>query len=195
MKISSFAILAMLAVLPGVSLAETVVFSTSSYTQNKIGDEIGSDLDQFSIDGASDQSLTFSGSTTATIATYAFLVGGNCTACVLTPSYDAVFQMTLGGQTQTISIPYSWSSIGSADQLAFGQATTPVSFNLGHDMLTVTALIPPKSLVSSGGTESGNLQATFSITSAVPEPETYAMLLAGLGLLGVRRKARASLPN
>ena len=37
------------------------------------------------------------------------------------------------------------------------------------------------------------MNANISFTSAVPEPETYAMLLAGLGLIGAavkRRKAK-----
>ncbi len=44
------------------------------------------------------------------------------------------------------------------------------------------------------GNESGYLSANFNV-SAVPEPETYAMMLAGLGLLGFaarRRKAKAA---
>jgi hypothetical protein len=46
------------------------------------------------------------------------------------------------------------------------------------------------------GTKGGTMQGTFpitqSITAAVPEPETYAMMLAGLGMMGFvarRRKA------
>ena len=45
-----------------------------------------------------------------------------------------------------------------------------------------------------GGTMKGVDQITQNITAAVPEPETYAMLLAGLGLMGTiarRRSARA----
>jgi hypothetical protein len=42
-------------------------------------------------------------------------------------------------------------------------------------------------------TTSGAITVTYNYISAVPEPETYAMLLAGLGLMGVvvrRRKAK-----
>lgn len=43
-----------------------------------------------------------------------------------------------------------------------------------------------------GGTDADQRITAFSLTSAVPEPETYAMLLAGLGLVGfaARRKAK-----
>lgn len=41
-----------------------------------------------------------------------------------------------------------------------------------------------------GGTMQGTLPNMQTITAAVPEPETYAMLLAGLGLLGIAARRR-----
>jgi len=41
----------------------------------------------------------------------------------------------------------------------------------------------------------GSISATVTNTTPVPEPETYAMMLAGLGLMGAiarRRKAKAA---
>jgi MYXO-CTERM domain-containing protein len=43
------------------------------------------------------------------------------------------------------------------------------------------------------GTDADQRITSFSVTSAVPEADTYAMLLAGLGLVGLigrRRKSR-----
>ena len=40
--------------------------------------------------------------------------------------------------------------------------------------------------------EMGFGQLGYTITAAVPEPETYAMLLAGLGLIGVAARRRAA---
>ncbi len=46
-----------------------------------------------------------------------------------------------------------------------------------------------------GENATGVTDVQLGITTAVPEPETYAMMLAGLGLLGFaarRRKAKAA---
>jgi hypothetical protein len=48
-------------------------------------------------------------------------------------------------------------------------------------------------VAGAGGTMQGTYPISQSITAAVPEPETYAMMLAGLGLLGfVARRRRTS---
>lgn len=176
----------------GTAHAETITFSTTDYSQSSIGQDpgVGGAYDQFSIAGVTNQSVTFSGSSIVTIGQYSFVVGVNCTTCQLTPSYDAVFNMTIGAQTKTFDIPYSWSSTGPTDTLTFG-APAPITFNVGSELITVTG-INPGALSSGGETLTGNVQATLtgdmqttsSSVSAVPEPETYAMLLAGLGLIG-----------
>jgi hypothetical protein len=43
---------------------------------------------------------------------------------------------------------------------------------------------------ASGGMEVDHLQYGAGAAAAVPEPETYAMLLAGLGLLGFAARRR-----
>ena len=43
-----------------------------------------------------------------------------------------------------------------------------------------------------GGTMKGTLSNTQTITAAVPEPETYAMMMAGLGMIGFMARRRKS---
>ena len=48
-------------------------------------------------------------------------------------------------------------------------------------------------VLGAGGTMRGTFPNTQTITAAVPEPETYAMLLAGLGLIGgIARRRRTA---
>jgi hypothetical protein len=43
---------------------------------------------------------------------------------------------------------------------------------------------------ASGGMEVDHLQYGAAIAGAIPEPETYAMLLAGIGVLGFTARRR-----
>ena len=174
-----------------VACADSVSFSTGNYYQSAIGDEIGSGYDIFQIDGLTN-TVSFMGSTTAKIADYTFTVGGNCNSCTLTPSYTADFTITVGAATKHLSFGYSWASTGPIDTLTIG-AAGPVSFDLGEGKVLTVEPLAFGPLSGGGGPVSGPLDARFTI-AAVPEPETYAMFLAGLGMMGAvakRRRARA----
>src|SRR6185369_4028959 len=46
-------------------------------------------------------------------------VGSYCYSCTLTPSFDAVIDLTIDGVTQTFDLPYAWYSSGPSDFLSF----------------------------------------------------------------------------
>ena len=39
--------------------------------------------------------------------------GPNCYSCTLTPSFDAILDVKVRGETQQLHIPYAWYSVGS----------------------------------------------------------------------------------
>lgn len=80
--------------------------------------------------------------------------------------------------------------LGSATFTAIGTETDYASFSTGAGPYSLTHHY---AITASGA---GNANSTVNLmVSAVPEPETYAMLLAGLGLMGFvarRRKQKAA---
>jgi len=88
---------------------------------------------------------------------------------------------------------------GSKYVVRFGQRDAPFNFILDGNLLsstagnfTTTALSSGEHFVTLQGISGGATAYTGGIfnVSAVPEPETYAMFLAGLGLMGVIAKRR-----
>ena len=85
---------------------------------------------------------------------------------------------------------------------SYSDAGTKTAFTgTGSSTMSASVFGTATSLVngSSGNTRSLVLptfdayaKVTYNYVSAVPEPETYAMLLAGLGLIGVAARRRKS---
>jgi hypothetical protein len=65
-------------------------------------------------------------------------------------------------------------------------------FTLGAGGYNITGVLNQSVLESVGGAPLNSTSGNIRLTVApIPEPETYAMLLAGLGLLGVAARRRA----
>lgn len=71
------------------------------------------------------------------------------------------------------------------------KAFASVSYTSTGPMLFQVSLVDGKILVNVDGDGTGaGTDLTLTVTTSVPEPETYAMMLAGLGLLGFVARRR-----
>jgi PEP-CTERM motif len=172
-----------------VAPAAAVTIATGSYANTGLGAEFQTPYDNFAIDGATLNVSLSQAPIEISLGEVSFEVGPNCYSCSLTPSFDAFLDITVDGMTRQLDLPYSWSSSGPNDFLAFG-TPMPVLFDFGSLGAVTIAVETLNALSSSGGTVHGNLYAMASVT-AVPEPTSYAMMLAGLGVIGfVARRRR-----
>ena len=103
-----------------------------------------------------------------------------------------------GGQQYILAFDLAGSQRGSVENVNvnFGSAVDNLAVNSGDGFSNHTLLFTPSttgiySLIfqNAGGDNVGALLDNVSV-SAVPEPETYAMLLVGLGLLGFMARRR-----
>jgi PEP-CTERM motif len=162
-----------------VTPAHADSFSTSGGSVFSIGDQIGSTFDQIVLDPFSG---VLNGAGTYVLNPLHFIVGINATQATLNNTGSFSEMLTIGSETQTLTIPFS-VDINYSDTLRILGGST-LAFS-GYTV-TLNSLGP----VTQGvGTYDAALTATVA---AVPEPEIYAMMMAGLGLLGwhTRRKNR-----
>ena len=166
--------------------ARAMTVTSGSYLNSGIGAEFATSYDNFSILGATDTFATPTSPIDVTIATYSFEIGPNCWSCSLTPSFDAIFDITIDGVTKQLDLPYAWHSSGLNDFLTFGTAA-PVQFDFGNMGRFMLALDSIDMIYGAGGSINGNVNATLT---PIPEPATYAMMFAGLGALGFVARGR-----
>ena len=106
-----------------------------------------------------------------------------------------------GGTTYTLSFDLGGSHRGTAETVNVNFGSTAASYTLSSadPFSTLSLNFTPGSngsygisYLNVGGDNVGALLDNVSV-SAVPEPETYAMLLAGLGLMGfIARRRKTS---
>lgn len=185
-----FALTALL-VAVAASPAQAMDVTTASYANTSIGAEFASPYDNLFID-ANSFNVTMTGAPIeVSLADYRFEVGPNCYTCSLTPSFDALIDITVDGITRQLDLPYSWSSSGPVDSLTFA-TPAPLLFTFADQGALTIAVDNLGTLSSSGDAVSGHLTATLTV-SAVPEPAPWTLTLAGLGLVAFvksRRKRR-----
>jgi len=175
--------------------AHAVDIHVGSYVQTGIGAEFATPYDTFRFVGGNVTVAASPMPAVVTLGSYSFEVGPNCYSCTLTPSFDAVIDLTIDGVTRPFDLPYGWYSSGPNDFLTFAQPA-PLMFDFGNQGVLVIALDAIATLVSPGGKVYGDLYATASMAPAsitpVPEPASYALMLAGFGVVAFvarRRKA------
>ncbi|MFY7907730.1 MAG: collagen-binding domain-containing protein [Burkholderiaceae bacterium] len=157
----------------------------------------GSDFEVFNVNTATFRNLSLSG------------VKAGATVVINYTGSDAV--LFAGGQlTQSVGIGSldAWGK--PATQLEALNSNVLFNFNKATDVTVASfvggSILAPNALVYGGETRTGgghlegqlialglktNLEVGYSpLVSAVPEPQTYAMLLAGLGVLGFLSRRR-----
>ncbi|MEY4767059.1 MAG: hypothetical protein RI907_3732 [Pseudomonadota bacterium] len=88
------------------------------------------------------------------------------------------------------SDPRAALTSAQVDKLAYADCTTGSLMGMGAAPMCMTGWVNHAKANLAGGTMQGAYPITQTITAAVPEAESWALALAGLGVVGVLRQRR-----
>ncbi len=149
---------AVLVTVAAVAPASAYNISTGSYANSGMGAEFATPYDNLFIDGATLDVALGTSPVSISLGSYTFEVGPNCYSCTLTPTFDALIDVTVDGLTRQLDLPYAWSSSGPDDSLTFA-TPAPLLFDFGA-LGQVTLAVESIGVLSSPiGTVHGNLYA------------------------------------
>ena len=203
--------------LGGTAHAQTVSFTISEWQQQFPGSVTPPHSAPHVTDGAGYAGDTvafasYSGTLNLAVGTFTqsvsplswnidYTYGGTATSSAQTDWSNQTFNITAartisfangpsGSLLQTGTVLSTWDN----DYLTFNSGTTASFAVQGYQVdVTLLGLSQPITGGDLGQQAPQAMSATFVVT-AVPEPETYAMLLAGLALIGVMSKRRDGKP-
>src|SRR3954447_14985664 len=92
--------------------AHAVTIETGSYFQSGIGAEFATPYDSFIVTGGTTTIAAPLVPVVVSLGTFSFEVGWNCNTCSLTPTYDALIDVTVDGIAHQLDLPYAWHSNG-----------------------------------------------------------------------------------
>lgn len=199
LKKALFAVAASSVMAFGAQAAQTIDFSSGHYDFQSIGaDAEGSEFDHLIYDGITKTGFDVSVPTEYVVAGLSMIAGPNCYAgdtCVSGQQFDRSVDFTVNGVTKALHLAFQWDISDTADSITFSKPAG-LSFNLAGGAKLAVDFFTPGALVVPSGSDlpaQSSLKAKFTVTPAVPEPATYAMLFAGLAVVGAvaRRKSQA----
>lgn len=175
----NFAALAVTAAMFVAAPAYAASYTTDTVTFSGVGDQIGSTFDQVTLGGVSG---TFTNPGVYALNNISFVVGINANSLATT---SGIFSnlITIGSSSYTYNVPYTITIGAPIDVITFNASTV----TLGGYTFTVNPLT-----LSTGNTTTGVLTANVATAAAVPEVATWAMMLAGFGMIGFAARRRQS---
>ena len=123
-----------------------------------------------------------------------FIVWTAPTAGTIDFTSDIWYSHSVVSRSNDVSVSLGGSSLGTAaiSNSSYGDRSTPWHLS-GNNLAVIAGDTLVFAFSKSAGQSFGSLDGIgvdISFVSAVPEPETYAMLLAGLGLIGFSARIR-----
>lgn len=182
--------------LSGAVSGTSIVGSGGSFAQTFAGQTVAGD--GISITGSPSGPLTLAPSGNITVDSWSPGVSATSNSLLPQPGFTAPLSLLLDSWADSLTWTMGFGNGGSITVDLFGSSgnlvnTTSFSSLSGYSIFNISGLGNFAGLTFRSNTDPAGLRFqnfSYNSVSSVPEPETYAMLLVGLGLIGFMARRR-----